>query len=43
VLLLPFADNLSKPVAQLGSVIVEKESDAFQLTLGPNSSVVFAL
>ena len=38
-----FSDDLTKPVAGLGTVRIEKKSDAFQLTLGPNASVVFAL
>lgn len=43
VLKLNFDDDLSKPVARLGTAVVEKKESSFQLLLGANSSVVFSL
>ncbi len=43
VLTLNFDDDLSKPVARLGTVVVEKKESSFQLLLGANSSAVFSL
>lgn len=43
LLMIPFSDDLSKPLVQLGTVVIEKKSDAFMLTLGANSSAVFTL